>query len=166
MYKMFIASKNSQRHLYETVGGNSHMKNLTGIWEGEYVDSESSNNDEAIFIHFRLHLEDKGGQITGNCVDVSLSDEESQINGFYEEGVLSFVKEYKRLIIQADDGEYLGINNETHPDIHYLGTFNEQGSVFRGTWEIHNAEEKQNLQEEYKDDYSIGDWHMKKSSEE
>jgi|GEM_PF-3340651 len=141
------------------------MQNLTGIWKGEY--SINIGTDECTNIEYhtcRLDLLDRNGELTGIAQDTTLSDEASKITGFCEDGVVSFIKKYDRLVF-FEDGEYFGDETEGHPDIHYLGTFNQNENCYQGTWEILEEEKREGLQEKYKDKYFTGNWYMRRAIE-
>lgn len=141
------------------------MENLTGIWEGEYSVNIGTDGDINIEYHtFRIDLLDKKGKLSGIAQDITLSNEASGITGFCENGIISFIKKYNRLVF-FEDGEYFIDEMEEHPDIHYFGTFNQNERCYQGTWEIHEEEEREGLQEEYKDKYFTGKWYMRKVNE-
>ncbi|MEQ9425700.1 MAG: hypothetical protein RJQ09_14850 [Cyclobacteriaceae bacterium] len=139
------------------------MENLTGTWEGEYSINIGTDEEPNVEFHaFQLKLIDKSGELTGTAHDLTLSEEPSTISGFRDNDIVSFIKKYTRLVF-AEDGEYYGDETEQHPDIHYSGTFNIQENCYQGTWEIHENEEREGLQDEFEDQYFSGNWYMRRT---
>ncbi|WOK09109.1 hypothetical protein RT717_10730 [Imperialibacter roseus] len=137
------------------------MANLTGKWEGEYsVNIGSDEQPEVEYHAFTLEMLDIDGELTGTAQDLTLSDEPSNISGFHDDGFISFIKKYNRLVFVESD-EYFGDNSIEHPDIHYSGTFDENENSFQGTWEIHEDQERDGLQDSFDDMYNVGNWWMK-----
>jgi len=138
------------------------MKNLTGTWEGEYSINIGTDEDPTIEHHtFRLELNDQDGELNGTAKDLTLSNESSKIKGFHEDGYVSFIKKYDRLVF-SEEGEYFGDDTAEHPDIHYSGTFKEDENCYQGNWEIKEEEEQIGLQESFEVKYFIGSWYMRR----
>lgn len=139
------------------------MENLTGTWEGEYSINIGEDENPNIEYHsFRLEINDNNGDIDGTVEDLTLSNESSRISGFHMKKNISFIKKYNRLIL-AKNGKYFGDDSSEHPDIHYSGNYNEKEQAFEGTWEIHENEERDGLQEAFFDSHFVGKWYMKKN---
>ncbi|MFT7037012.1 MAG: hypothetical protein ACJA2S_005554 [Cyclobacteriaceae bacterium] len=139
------------------------MENLSGNWEGEYsVDIGTEEQPKVEYHTFRLELQDKEGELTGNCQDLTLDNEPSTINGFQDDNIISFIKKYQRLIYADDSAEYYGDSSEQHPDIHYSGSFNESENCLEGTWEIQVSEEQIGMQTELTTEIEFGRWYVRR----
>ncbi|MDN4165648.1 hypothetical protein QWY31_09050 [Cytophagales bacterium LB-30] len=138
------------------------MEHLTGIWEGEYTVNIGSDETPTIEYHsFRLSLIEKDGEFTGTSEDITLSNEPATIAGFRDADFISFIKKYNRLIL-TENMEYFVDDSAQHPDIHYLGTYNQEESCYEGTWEMQESEEQVSLQNAYKISHFTGSWYMRK----
>ena len=85
------------------------------------------------------------------------------INGFYESGIISFIKIYDRLVFQDEEGAVFGDSEFGSVEIHYYGNFNEEENLFQGIWEMHMSEEKKGLQESYTDEFERGEWDLRET---
>jgi len=138
------------------------MENMTGTWEEEYSINIGKDEDPKIEYHsFKLELHDQNGELSGIAHDVTLSNESSKISGFRENHFISFIKRYERLIFQ-ESGKYFGEDSAEHPDIHYSGIYITEKNCFQGTWEIHEDEKREGLQESFEDRFYVGNWYMRK----
>lgn len=140
------------------------MNNLTGTWEGEYSINVGTDEEPQIEYHgFRIELADQNGKLSGTSKDLTLSDEPSKISGFRDNKIISFIKKYDRQIF-LDEGSHFADGNEEHSDIHYSGVFNQSENCFEGTWEIHEDEEQEGLQESFEERYFTGNWYMRRTN--
>ena len=111
------------------------IENLSGKWNGEYVLGAEYGPDEGKCFEFVLELSDQDGEIEGTCFEPEISelfDSPITINGFYEEGLLSFVKQYPCLFYSDQDGKPTVDKNQEHAEISYSGEYDEKNDIFTG----------------------------------
>lgn len=138
--------------------------NLSGKWFGEYSQLSGTVDPAPItYDSFEIHIIDKDGEIIGKGKDSTLESEPFSIQGFHENGMISFIKKYEHFIFQDEKGEVFGDDGYDSVEIHYQGRFNDKENLFQGTWEIHMGEEKQSLQESYTDKFERGEWYLRKT---
>jgi hypothetical protein len=139
------------------------MDNLNGKWIGQYVQQSGMDNQEDLNIDsFEFELIEIEGEVKGKSIDLDLENEPGTINGFYENGILSFIKKYHRLFFQDEGGNIVADNNSESAEIKYTATYDDEEKAFVGTWEIHLDEQPKGYQEEYVDQYDSGDFYMRK----
>lgn len=135
------------------------MENLTGKWVGQYV---QQSIDKDYVDSFELEIDHINGEIKGTSIDLNLNNEPGIINGFYENGILSFIKKYHRLIFQDEQGDIMADDSAESMEITYTATYDESEKAFIGFWEIHLGGEQVSYQEEFLDDFERGDFFMRK----
>ncbi len=135
------------------------MDNLSGLWVGQYYYTSGANE---IVDSFELELNHSNGEVTGISKDLSLNNEPGIIKGFFENGILSFVKKYHRLIYQDQEGNIIADDLAESLEINYTATYSESEKAFIGFWEIHVGGEQVGYQEEYMDYFERGDFFMRR----
>lgn len=64
------------------------------------------------------------------------------VKGFIEDDKISFIMKYPCLYYKDNTGKIIIDRSSEHPDIHYLGFFEENKSSVVGNWEMTIYEEK------------------------
>ena len=113
---------------------------LSGTWLGTatYGDNypESLKGKQA---PFELTIKAADGSFSGTCEDEITKPHlltPASINGFVEDGFISFIKQYPYRFHLKEDGSVETDMERNHPEIHYSGMFNEETNTFSGIWEI------------------------------
>lgn len=138
--------------------------NLNGKWIGEYSQLSGNIKPEPVtYDSFEIDITDIEGELTGQGKDITLENEPFTISGFYDSGVLSFIKKYERYVFQNEEGDILADNDYESMEIHYSGSFIEEENLFQGTWEMHLGAEQDGLQDSYIDEYETGMFYLRRA---
>jgi hypothetical protein len=139
---------------------------FSGHWKGEFIYGPEYGELYGERVSFMLFLEGNGDEFTGKCFDIdgigALPDVAS-INGFYDSGVISFIKQYPHRYEMEEDGKLNLVEDKAAPEVQYFGEFNENRDKFMGKWEIVIHEEKEG--EGFLEYLCTGTWEMKKEVE-
>jgi hypothetical protein len=143
-----------------------NMIKVSGIWYGELTYGEEYGPDlQDKKMNFRLVLEENDGDITGECVDIGgtgVIPEPASVNGFVEEDVISFVKQYPSFYIINQKGEVQMIPDKEPPEINYMGYYNIENDTFEGDW--HVVFEIKQLTFGFAEYALSGTWNMKREN--
>lgn len=117
------------------------INSIKGQWFGYFsYGPEYGPELEGHKVTFSLLIEELGdGQFKGKCIElegIGASQEVSLINGFAEDGRISFTKEYTTYMTIDEDGVEGIHKDRVPPRISYIGSFQKQSGSFHGTWEI------------------------------
>lgn len=113
--------------------------NFSGEWAGFYL--YLSEADPSYFgerVDFNVAIHDENGKITGVWTEKPNEysvDEESKIDGFAKNGLISFTLEYPCLIYLTEKGETVKDYSQKMSII-YNGEYDEDTHVFFGGWHI------------------------------
>ena len=123
------------------------MKNISGIWEGEFSLNHGTENEPDIEYNlFRLELEETDDVITGKGEVLTLDNEPFEVNGFVDEGFINFILKYRHLIYQDEERNYFRDESSQHPDVSYSGNYDDKEEAYVGIWELTVKEEPEGLQ--------------------
>lgn len=139
---------------------------FSGQWKGEFVYGPEYGNLHGDKVSFMLFLEGKDNEFAGRGFDiegVGVQSEVASIKGFYNDGLISFIKQYPLTNEIEQDGTLIPVEDKPSPEIHYEGEYNETQKMFSGKWEIKMHEEK--FGEGYIEYLCTGTWEMRKEAE-
>jgi hypothetical protein len=113
---------------------------ISGTWSGELTYGEEYGPDlQNKKLKFRLILKEDEGDITGECIDTGgtgIITEPASINGFIEDDMISFVKQYPTFYIIDPKGEIKEIPEREPPEFNYSGYYNAENGTFEGDWHV------------------------------
>ena len=132
--------------------------NLSGSWKGSYSYGDSDSFKE----EFEVSLSDSDGVFQGDGSDLSSDKLKFTVSGFFEGGILSFIKRYEGFYFHDDQGNTYFEQIIPSAEIQYTGTYNLKEQAFIGTWEILINEEQVGLQEEFETEYTFGEFRLSK----
>lgn len=139
---------------------------IAGVWYGEHTYGEDSGPDlENKKMKFRLVIEEDNGDIKGECVDIEgtgIVPEPAEVNGFFEEEMISFVKLYPAFYILMQNGEVQMIPDRDPPEFNYSGYYNTESNAFEGDW--HVVFEVKQLTFGFAEHALSGTWSMKREN--
>lgn len=114
--------------------------NITGKWQGTLVYGEGYDEETVgKTLDFEFDITDNDGEISATGKDVSghgYNPTPSYMSGFLDEGVISFIKQYKKGLAFTEDGKEELLPEEENYEINYSGNYNEITKEFEGDWEI------------------------------
>lgn len=131
----------------------NHMKiaHNKQTWKGFFTYQDGYESiDQYIEVAFTMELtfnENSFVGISSDSESENAFDEPATVRGFIEEDKISFVLNYPCSYYKDENGKIVLDRNSKHPDIQYLGFFDEDKKSISGTWEMTVYEEK------YLDDY-------------
>lgn len=110
------------------------------VWKGVFAYMDGyKETDQEIIVDFTMELFFNDGSFTGTSTDSeseALFDKPATVKGFIDENKISFVLKYP-CYYYRDENRQLALNRDfEHPEIHYLGYWDEDGNSFRGMWEM------------------------------
>ena len=109
-------------------------------WFGFFTYKEVNEETEhEIKVDFSIKINIEGNSFTGTSFDkesVNYFDTPAKIKGFMDNEKMSFVMKYPYHYYTDEYGQIQTDKNSEHPDIHYLGFFNEEKNQVEGTWEM------------------------------
>jgi len=89
-----------------------------------------------------------------------LFDKPATIKGFIEGDKISFIVKYSYSYFKNENGQLILDPTSEHPDIHYLGFFDDDKTEVNGNWEMTIYEEKYG--DEYLEEVANGKFNMRK----
>ncbi len=113
-----------------------------------------------------LFLEGNRNEFTGKVFDidgVGCQSDVASIKGFYDNGSISFIKQYPQPYVLEDDGTLSLDKSRKTAEIHYYGEYNESLEQFSGSWEMVESEKKH--EGGYIEYLNTGTWEMRKEKE-
>lgn len=120
--------------------------NNTQIWKGFFTYLQGYDAiDNYIKVGFEMELNFDGDSFTGTSLDSeseNIFQEPVIVKGFIENDIISFVKNYPYHYYKDEDGIITVDQNLSHPDIEYLGYYDDSENKFSGTWEMIISQEK------------------------
>ena len=119
---------------------NTH--DLVGQWKGEFTYGASygePHNGTKEKFEITIESADANG-FHGRCVDTESATGEylvTIIKGFFEQGFISFTKEYAHQYEMNEKGEVISNAGKKGHVVNYEGEYIASQNRFEGTWEIH-----------------------------
>jgi hypothetical protein len=114
-------------------------------WKGFFTYQEGYESiDQYLEVDFSMELTFTDNSFTGISSDsesAAFFDKPATVKGFIVENTISFVKNYPCNYYKNENGEIVLDRDSKHPDIFYLGFFDEDKKCFSGTWEMTLYEE-------------------------
>ncbi|MFT3823970.1 MAG: hypothetical protein QM731_08615 [Chitinophagaceae bacterium] len=111
---------------------------MTEKWTGNYIYGDPyPEGIKGISIPFNIEWTNVDGILTGTCIDDETKihfDRPATIQGFIENGVISFIKKYPCRYSIDEAGNVTLHRRESAIDIHYSGSWVEDH--FEGEWEM------------------------------
>ena len=101
--------------------------------------------DTYIKVSFHLNLTFTGNSFTGTSTDSESANifvEPIIVKGFIENDIISFVINYPHHYYKDEDGNIKMNKDLQHPNIEYLGFYDQSEKKYSGTWEMIIYEEK------------------------
>lgn len=121
------------------------------IWNGFFTYRDGHDAEdlhlEVPFTMELLFTEDSFTGISSDAEAEEIFDRPATVKGFIEEDRISFVLNYPCHYYKDENDKIVLDRNLKHPEIHYLGYFEDDRKSISGTWEMTVYEEK------YFDDY-------------
>ena len=111
---------------------------------------ELTFNDKNSFIGFSTDVESKNA-----------FNKPASVKGFIENDQISFVVKYPCLYYKDQKGNIILDESSEHPDIHYLGFFDDENNIVNGNWEMTVYEEK--YADGYLEEILNGEFQMRKT---
>ena len=117
----------------------SELKSLTGRWKGEFTLGPEYGSEVGKSFNFILDIQDENGTFSGTCIDDETDGKFSEpiiVTGFWNNEVISFIKQYPFLYYTNDDGEIIIDREQKHPEITYTGEYDNALNKFSGDFEL------------------------------
>ncbi|WP_426486243.1 hypothetical protein [Flavobacterium sp. 2] len=129
------------------------------IWKGSFSYLEGYDViDSYIVVSFKMNLTFNGNSFMGTTIDSeseNIITEPILVKGFIENDKISFIVNYPYYYYKDENGKILVDKNLSHPNIEYLGFYDEIEKKFSGTWEMVIYEQKI-TEEEYIEEVASG----------
>ena len=133
------------------------------IWKGSFSYLEGDDVfDSYIEVSFKMSLTFDGDSFIGTRTDSeseSIITEPILVKGFIENDKISFVVNYPYYYYKDENDKILVDKNLSHPNIEYLGYYDQIEKKFSGTWEMIINEEKI-TEEEYLEEIIGGEFEI------
>lgn len=133
------------------------------IWKGFFSYLEGYEIiDSYVKVPFKMNLTFNGNSFTGTTIDSeseNIFTEPIKVKGFIENDKISFIVNYPYFYFKDENGEILVDKNLKHPNIEYLGFYDEMEKKFSGTWEMIIYEEKI-TEDEYIEEVANGEFEI------
>ncbi|MDP5200891.1 hypothetical protein [Flavobacterium sp. DG2-3] len=128
-------------------------------WKGSFSYLEGYDIiDSYINVSFKMNLTFDGDSFVGTTIDSeseNIITEPILVKGFIENDQISFVVNYPYHYYKDENDEILVDKNLSHPNIEYLGFYDQAEKKFFGTWEMIISTEKI-TEEEYIEEVASG----------
>lgn len=101
--------------------------------------------DSYIKVEFQMDLTFNDNSFTGTSTDSESENiflEPTIVKGFIDKDIISFVINYPCYYYKDENGNLKLDENLQHPNIEYLGFYDETEKKYSGTWEMIISEEK------------------------
>lgn len=113
---------------------------ISGIWKGYYELGKSyPKNLQGKRTDFVLNIKETNGEFTGECIDIVHDNKDnttSQIKGFVDEDLISFIKQYSFHLLIDKEGKRVIDYDEKHPEIEYTGYYDYESKKISGEWNM------------------------------
>ena len=138
--------------------------NKKQIWKGFFNYQEDFEDiEQYIEVTFTMELNFNEDSFIGTTTDSeseNIFDKPATVKGFIDRNKMSFVINYPCLYYKDENGKIVLDKKTKHPEIRYLGYYDEDYKVISGTWEMTLYEEK-NL-EDYLEAFAEGQFQMRR----
>ncbi|MHC0446152.1 hypothetical protein ACWA1F_12130 [Flavobacterium sp. 3-218] len=128
-------------------------------WKGSFSYLEGYDViDSYINVSFKMNLIFDGDSFVGTTIDSeseNIITEPILVKGFIENDQISFVVNYPYHYYKDENDKILIDKNLSHPNIEYLGFYDQVEKKFFGTWEMIISAEKI-TEEEYIEEVASG----------
>ena len=135
-------------------------------WKGFFTYLEGYESiDQYIKVEFTMQLIFNGDSFNGTSIDSeseNIFKEPAKVIGFIENDKISFVKNYPYHYYKDENGEIVIDENLKHPNIEYLGFYDENERKFFGTWEMIVYEEKIS-EDQYLEEVANGEFEIQRT---
>lgn len=116
------------------------------LWKGYFTYQDGyATIDQYIEVSFSMKLTFNGSSFVGESTDAeseNIFDRPATVKGFIEEDKISFVLNYPYSYYKDENGKFSFDKKAKHPEIRYLGFFDEDSKSYTGMWEMTVYEEK------------------------
>lgn len=133
------------------------------IWKGFFTYLHSYEIiDSYIKVEFQMDLAFSGNSFTGTSTDSESENifvEPIIVKGFIDKDIISFVINYPCYYYKDEDGHIMLDKNLQHPNIEYLGFYDEIEKKYSGTWEMIISEEAIS-EDEYIEEVANGEFEI------
>lgn len=110
------------------------------IWKGSFSYLEGYDAiDSYIQVSFKMNLTFEGDSFMGTTIDSeseNIITEPILVKGFIDNDKISFVVNYPYYYYKDENDKILVDKTMDHPDIEYLGFYDQIEKKFSGTWEM------------------------------
>ncbi|WP_299335058.1 hypothetical protein [uncultured Psychroserpens sp.] len=139
-------------------------KSTNQEWKGSFTYLEGYETiQQYIDVEFTLEIDITNNSFIGISSDSEskdLFDKPATVKGFIDENKISFVMNYPCLYYKDETGTMRLDQSSEHPDIHYLGFFNDDKTQVNGNWEMTLREEK--YMDGYLENIANGEFEMRR----
>lgn len=118
--------------------------------------------DTYIEVAFRMDLTFNGNSFIGTSIDSESENifmESIMVKGFIDNDIISFVKNYPYYYYKDEDGNIIVDKDLEHPNIEYLGFYDQTEKKYAGTWEMIVSEEKIS-EDDYREEVVSGEFEI------
>lgn len=118
--------------------------------------------DTYIEVAFRMDLTFNGNSFIGTSIDSESENifmESIMVKGFIDNDIISFVKNYPYYYYKDEDGNIIVDKDLEHPNIEYLGFYDQTEKKYSGTWEMIVSEEKIS-EDDYREEVLSGEFEI------
>ena len=133
-------------------------------WKGVFTYNDGYDEaDQYIDIDFKLELIFTDKSFIGISVDSEsqgIFDKPAEVKGFVDDEKISFILIYPCYYYKDDNGQIVLDRESRHPDIYYLGFWENEKNWVRGTWEMKIYEEKDG--DDYIVELATGEFEMRR----
>ena len=116
------------------------LVNTKQTWQGIFSYEEGYSDIQHYYeIPFTMEIEINEGSFIGTSIDEEskdLFDQPAKVTGFFEDDMVSFVLKYPHSYYRDDQGNICVEEEYEHPDIQYLGFYDEDLKCYAGNWEM------------------------------
>lgn len=134
-------------------------------WVGRYG---YTFDEDTRYFSFEMNASFQNGSFEGDVHEEEfsgLTSDTVHIKGFIEEDMISFVKTYPYFWTYDDQGNIIMDKEKKGHEVVYEGYFDEGTGSWSGQWEVLMSEEK-TYPGQYKQQFIIGPWDMKRKADQ
>lgn len=134
------------------------------VWKGTFTYNEGYDEiDQYKSVNFKMEIVFNDNSFVGTSTDSeseSLFNEPAKVKGFTDDEKISFTLNYPCSYYKNDDGKIVLDEENKHPEIHYLGFWEEDKNSVSGNWEMKMYEEKYG--DDYLEELATGEFEMRR----
>jgi len=134
------------------------------IWKGTFTYNEGYDEiDQYIVVNFKMELVFNANSFVGTSTDSeseNLFDQPIKVKGFIDDEKISFTLNYPFNYYKDENGIIILNKEIKHPEIHYLGFWEDDKRSISGTWEMTTNEEK--YLDGYLEEFTTGEFEMRR----